>query len=262
MRSIGLLIILSLFCMHGDAVGQVVIRAQRVQAAQVQLVGEAENEDNPNKPKEAPECLRPLINVELSFVKRVCEPTDEQMTKIVEAAIQAHKAMADIVTPQGAAERIRVIEGAMFMGQNQERISVNPYQRIREDMAKLLVPLISAEQYTKYEEESKLREHYERETAVGIVLDMIDSRLVLSTDQRQQISEKLMSKWKEVDVLWLQNYRNNPNYLPTMPEHLFEQVLTDSQKELWDLATMQKVTMFSHINQGNQTGFTEEWIKP
>jgi len=47
--------------------------------------------------KTAPEFLKPLINVELSFVKRVCDPSDVQMKAIVAAVKDARKAMADIV---------------------------------------------------------------------------------------------------------------------------------------------------------------------
>jgi hypothetical protein len=261
MRQVALIFILLLWFDRGVAFGQVVIKAVRAQAAPLKAAAIEEIKDKPDKPPQAPECLRPLINAELSFVKRVCEPTDEQMTAIVEAAKEAHKAMASIITEQGQAIAWRPGD-AMFMGPNQERISTNPFRRVREDIAKLLKPLISAEQYAKYTEEAELRDLYEQDAAVGIVLDMIDSRLVLSVDQRNEIEKKLMTGWKELDLLWLQNYRHNPQYMPTMPDQLITPSLSASQRALWTAATQQKVTMYANLNQGNSSGFTEEWIKP
>lgn len=140
-------------------------------------------------------------------------------------------------------------------------MSVNPYHRVREDMAKLLEPLVSPEQYAKYVEEARLRDEYERDAAVGIVLGMIDAKLALSADQRKAIYEKLMEEWKDIDLQWLQNYRNNPQYMPQMPDELISPVLTERQKELWIAATLQKVTMYANLGQGNPAGFTEEWLK-
>lgn len=252
---------LAILCIQGIALGQVQMKAVRLQTVPVEAVAAQQEDGNQGQPKDAPECLRPLINAELSFIKRVCEPTDEQMKAIVEAAKEAHKALASIVTPQGVPVPFQPNGGAMFMGMQGERISTNPYLRVREDIAKLLEPLVSAEQYAKYAEESKLRDVYEREAAVGIVLDMIDAKLVLSVDQRKEIFEKLMKDWKEVDLQWLQNYRNNPHYMPNLPEQLIAPSLTDSQKKIWTVATQQKVTMYSHIGQGNPSGFVEEWIE-
>lgn len=264
-RLIGLTLALFLCAEQGVALAQVKAEVLKMPAvrlragAQVAIV-EAENEQ-PKGDKEAPECFRPLINIELSFVKRVCEPTDEQMDKIVAAAKEAHKAMASVVTPQGAAMAFRAGGMMMFMGPQGERMTVNPYHRVREDVAKLLEPLVSPEQYTKYVEEARLRDEYERDAAIGIVLDMIDSRLVLSEDQRKEIGQKLMNDWKEVDLQWLQNYRNNPQYMPQMPDELISPTLTAAQKKLWTAATMQKVTMYANLGQSNAFGFAEEWLK-
>jgi hypothetical protein len=262
-----LVLALALFLGTGQGIALAQVKAEalkmpaiRMRAAAQIAVVEAEKEQ-PEGDKEAPECFRPLINIELSFVKRVCEPTDEQMDKIVAAAKEAHKAMASVVTPQGAAMAIRAGGIMMFMGPEGERMTVNPYHRVREDVAKLLEPLVAPEQYAKYVEEAKLRDEYERDAAIGIVLDMIDARLVLSAEQRKEIGQKLMNDWKEVDLQWLQNYRNNPQYMPVMPDELILPTLTEAQRKLWTAATRQKVTMFANLGQDSAFGFTEEWLK-
>jgi len=263
-RLIGLTLAFFLCIEQGIALAQVKAKVLKMggmggkgAAAQI-AIADAENEQ-PEGDKEAPECFRPLINIELSFVKRVCEPTDEQMTKIVAAAKEAHQAMASLVKPQNAAQAMRA--HAMFMGPQGERMSINPYHRVREDVAKLLEPLVSPEQHAKYVEEARLRDEYERDAAVGIVLDMVDAKLALSADQRKEIYGKLMEEWKDIDLQWLQNYRNNPQYMPQMPDELISPVLTEKQKELWIAATLQKVTMYANLGQGNPAGFTEEWLK-
>jgi len=203
--------------------------------------------------------LKPLINVELSFVKRVCEPTDDQMAAIVVAAKDAHEAMASILTDQGQAFNPLGRNQQIFMGPNQERMSVNPYIRVREDVANLLKPLLSAEQYTRFVAEAKSRDEYERDAAVGTVLEMLDAKLILSPEQQTQLQEKLSADETLPDLHTLSVYSSNTQYMPQLSERLITPVLTEAQKQIW--SSLNRISFHQSILQGNSEGFTEDWLK-
>jgi len=226
----------------------------------LQVVAEAGGGEEDQGENDAPEILRPLINDELSFVFRACEPTDKQMKAIVAAAKEAHKAMASIVTERGRRVVVRNT-GVIFLGPNHEQLAVNPYQRVREDFAKLLQPIITADQYARYVKEAKLREAYEREAAISIVLNMIDARLILTEEQRSQLFQKLLAEWEDAEFQWLQNYRRNPQYVPQLPNDMITPFLTPDQSQRWTEATSQRVMIHARIDQRKSSGFTEEWLK-
>ena len=260
-----------LFCFHSIAIGQEYKRKTILlkDAGVIQKAGDGEKK-NENRPrikiqrvldneKAAPEFLKPLINVELSFVKRVCEPTDDQMAAIVVAAKDAHEAMASILTDQGQAFNPLGRNQQIFMGPNQERMSVNPYIRVREDVANLLKPLLSAEQYTRFVAEAKSRDEYERDAAVGTVLEMLDAKLILSPDQQTQLQEKLSADETLPDLHTLSVYSSNTQFMPQLSERLITPVLTEAQKQIW--SSLIRVSIHQNISQGNTEGFTEDWLK-
>jgi hypothetical protein len=157
--------------------------------------------EKPDAKKPSIAFLKPLVNVELSFAKLACELTNDQMKPIVAEAKKAHQAMADIVIKQEAAgDDFFTKNNVIFSGPNEQLMVVNPFKRIRDDVAKLLKPLVTEEQYAKFAEESRLREEYERETAVQLLLNLLDLKLVLSAEQRKRLHEKLMAQWQDLDL--------------------------------------------------------------
>jgi len=209
---------------------------------------------------DVPEFLKPLINLELSFIKRVCDPSDDQMTAMVKEAENVIGVMSDIVGVPGQV-RMGGDVGALFRGPNQEQLVGNPFHRVRTEMAIFVKPILTAEQYDRYFEESKQRDEFEREVAVGIAVELLDSKLVLTSEQRTQLTDKLMQGWKQVDFQWLQSYQNNPQYLPTMPSDLIEPILTSTQKKLWNAVNRTRVTLHVYMGNANSFGLEEEWIK-
>jgi hypothetical protein len=212
-----------------------------------------------NNPNPAPDFLKPLINLELSFVKRVCDPTDEQMTAIIAAAKEAHEAMANILTDQRQAFENRGIQREIFMGPNNQRMNVNPFKRVREDVAKLLKPLVSEQQYASYTEEANSRDEYERAAAVDTLLEMLDAKLLLSPDQQTQLHEKMSTSDTLPDLHTLIVYSSNTQYLPQLPDQLITPILSATQKQIW--SSLNRVSIHQNLSQGNPTGFTEDWLK-
>jgi len=233
--------------------GCVIAQEGFLRMAEVATVAEPEDAGS----QKTPEFLKPLVNLELSFIKRTCEPSDEQMTAIVAEAKKAFDAMSNLVDDQQANQWGDVA----FVGPNQERLSANPFLRIRQDAAKFLQPLVSEDQYKKYVDESSQRNEFEREAAMVIAIDLIDGKVALTDQQRTQLMEKLMKNWDKADFQHLQNYQMNRQYLPAFPDHLIEPILTRAQREILSAANQSRATMFVNMATGSAFGFDEDWIK-
>jgi len=215
--------------------------------------------DNPDVKKPSITFLKPLVNVELSFAKLACELTDDQMKPIVAEAKKAHQAMADIVIRQDAAgDDFYTKNKVIFSGPNDEVMVVNPFKRIRDDVAKLLKPLVTEEQYAKFAEESRLREEYERETAVQFLLNLLDLKLVLSLEQRKRLHEKLMAQWQDLDLHTLDSSIMNQDGFPPAPDHLIIPELNASQQKLLNAQTRDSTHVY--IGEDELFNSVEGWL--
>jgi hypothetical protein len=205
------------------------------------------------------EFLKPLINVELSFVKRVCEPTDEQMAAIIAAARNAHQAMGNIIDNPRVNRNVFDRSNEVFLGPNQERLSANPYIWVRRDVERFLKPLVSAEQYARYIEELDAREKYEREAAIAILLELLDDKLHLSQDQQAKLHEEFLFGTNFPDLNSMNLYIQNPQYLPNLNGYAVEPILNNSQKLIWK--SLSQTHFAQRLQTNNNTGFKEEWLK-
>ena len=203
-----------------------------------------------------PEFLKKLVNSELSFVKRVCHPSDDQMSAIVEAATRAYQKMADLINEPN--QQFFVGNKIRIMGPANEQLKENPYTRIRRDVKQYLKPLVSTKQFQQYEAEAKARDDFERTAAIQIVVGIIDSKLVLTEDQQTQLQDQLMKGWKNIDIDWLKRYLFNPQYLPQVPDKIVTDILTPPQRKSWE--TFQKTQMSMHLGMQQNAGIREEWI--
>ncbi|MEM6470772.1 MAG: hypothetical protein AAF802_14530 [Planctomycetota bacterium] len=201
--------------------------------------------------------LKPLINCELSFIHRVCEPDESQMEQIVEAAKSAHAEMGAMVIGNGA--NVRVVVGqqnVMFNGPNGERMNGNPYDRVRNDAKKYLKPLISETQYAKYMEEFEARKEYERGCSVDLAMAVLDRKVGLLDDQRDKIREIMMSKFN-LDLGLMNIYIYNPQFAPPWPKEI-NQELSSVQKEV--LADGPRVFNTMHVGNGPDLGL-KDWLE-
>lgn len=235
-----------------DCLAQVDAQAVEDASAETEPANDAEDQ--------APDFLVPIMNVELSLVKRICEPNDVQMKAIVVAAKKAHQAMADIVEqPEEFDDDQPRSSSVKFMGPNGESVLANPYVRVRQDMAKLLKPIVSEPQYARYTEEVKAREEYERETAIALVVKILDAKLAFSADQRERVQKTFRSEAKDIDIHWLVLADTNGDLLPPLPDQLFVPVLNDAQQKL--LASLRRENVIPGIFDAGLIEFGEEWLK-
>lgn len=229
--------------------------------AQIKALAADPAEQNTDKPDDTPiEFLKPLVNVELSFIKRVCKPSDEQMSTIVKAANKAFLKMNEIVQDQNGIRVVHNVNAAVNVrGPNQERLTENPYVRIRDDAAKYLKPLLKKNQFENYLKESDARQQFERTVAIEIAVDLVDEKVILSDQQRKRLAEKLDTNWKSVDVQQMQMYLQNPQYVPALYFVALDAIFTKKQMVAWG---SMKSTHFSlYIGNAPDSGLGEDWIK-
>lgn len=205
--------------------------AHPVRAQEVMVVEALGGPDDANA--DIVEQLRPLVNVELGFIKRVCDPTDEQKQKIAAAVEESLEAMSDIV---GAPQKpFGGFGGGVVMARaaNGQELKENPSTRIRRDLADTIRPLLSEQQFAAYETELEKRDQFRREAAVSMAVELIDRHLALTDDQRLRITERLLEKWQGAENLSMQTYVNNPQYVPPAPEVVVQPELDDAQRRAW-----------------------------
>lgn len=229
-----------------SAYGQALAPLRFAQPAQADVAGKT------------PECLKLLVNIELSFIKRACEPSDVQMKAIVAEAKVAFKAMSDMIVNN---QRGFMIGEGTFRGPNQELFDENPYVRVRKDAARYLKPLVSEKQHKKYVEEAKARDQFERSTAIDISLDLVDDLLLLTSDQRRMVYDKLMKDWTTIDFQILQMYLSNPQYMPSFPIDSFKKILEKPQIRLLTEASKRRISFNVTLRNEAQDEKGEEWIQ-
>lgn len=206
------------------------------------------------KPK-PPEFLKPLVNAELSFIHRVCKPTDEQMETIVESAEEALEGMVDLLDQR---VRGRTASTIQYRGLNGQRLNQNPVQRIREDTMDYLPLLLTEEQYQKYKQESSQRERIEREAASDYLVALMGEKLILTKIQKRQLREAFLEEWPDLDVEWVVTYISNQRFVPIIPSNLLRKVLTTEQQTAW--ASFQQVNINVMLGQNAELFLEKEWL--
>ena len=186
---------------------------------------------------------RPVLKVELSFAKRVCDLSDEQL----QAAIAEGKA---VLTEFAANPKNANAPQAFFLfnGFGQARAPARP----RDSLEKLLQSKIDAtlneEQRKVYKLELKDRELFRRRAIIGVLVGNLTQKLDLSVEQGEQIGESLEEKWSTnwaPDLEVIENY--SQQYFPQIPNNTIVPHLDANQKKLWN--GLQKVN-FSHGHGG------------
>jgi hypothetical protein len=205
------------------------------------------------------EFMKPLYNTEISFVKRVCNPSDQQMKDIIAAVKTAYQATGDM---DDDPNNINFQAGQVrIMGPGNEQLNENPYRRVRRDAKNHLKEPLSDEQYAKYLLEVKQRDDFERGAAIEIVVGLIDDKLPLTGPQRNELVQGLLDKWNDVDLQSVQNYVYNPEYVPQLPPGVIDKVLTKKQMSTWRTLNVMNISFHVGFNNGQNMTLDEEWIK-
>lgn len=204
--------------------------------------------------------LRPLMNVELGFVKRVCKPTEEQKRAIAAAAEKCLEGMGDMAGGRNAG-MVQGFQGRLVVARdaNGRPLSDNPWSRIRGDLAEAIRPLLSEQQLADYTAELEKRAQFRREAAVGITVALLDRHLALTVQQQEALTARLLEKWPDAENLAIETYMHNPQYVPPVPEAIVQRELDDAQKRVWK--SLRKAQFTLQLSNGHAESWDEDFLE-
>jgi len=158
--------------------------------------------------------LNKILDVELYFVQKVCQPNAEQAARLRKF---------------GAGEVVTLAK-LMAENQNQEN-TVDPRQLLTKALGREIEKVCSAEAAKRYREEMSGRLDYKQAAAAGLMLANMDRDLFLSPDQAQKIEGELHQNWKPE---WSRNLQGlmYPQYAPWPDAKLIQPHLTPEQSQL------------------------------
>jgi len=194
------------------------------------LVGALEENPDPNvanlERQYLPQFQR-LLKPEVAFIRRVCQPNEEQHSQIVKSADQRLRlAVREYAIAQNNMRRPRVIGF-------RARSMPDPRKLVQQQLAKLVKLKLSAEQAKAYQQECDKRNAHRKHATVLSLVAKLDQELVLTAEQRGKLIESLSSNWEDGWLQSLQILVHNHQYLPNLPDSDVVPFLNETQKTIW-----------------------------
>jgi hypothetical protein len=170
--------------------------------------------------------LRPLVRAQLHVIKTVCATTKEEQSKLARDS----DPVLDEATKKFADTQLAMQRGmAIQIGQQQV---TSPRELVRDGILKLVKTQLPADRAGRYQAEVDAQIANEMRVAARNLVARFDEELVLSTEQREKISEAL-AKSKDSTVKNFEgNFYNGP-YFPAVPDNLVTPHLNPSQLRIW-----------------------------
>jgi len=194
----------------------------------------------------------PLMTAELSFINRACDLNLEQRKKIKAASDTCLKVA---VRKYSMAQR-GIMNGRVGRGQP---TVLDPNELLHQTLAKVLQETLRPEQQTAYDAELVERKAYCKRVALENVVAIIDEHLVLTIDQRRQLTESLDKNWQPSWVQSLEMLLNNNRYLPSIPDQFVVSTLNETQKQVWRSTQKQNYMVFGRVHLRQQAGALDDF---
>ena len=174
--------------------------------------------------------LRPNLMVEYRFLRTVCAPSKEQRRPIARAGLAGLKdaATAFVEWQYDPARRARPND------------QPNPRHIIEEALAAAAKENLTPDQQERYRYELEDRAAERKRFAILTLVAKLDQCLILSSKQRDAISEALSARWNDSWWQGIQNYSLESNYFPLLPDDGIVPFLKDAQRKIW--TGLQKTT--------------------
>lgn len=190
---------------------------------------------------------RPIVKVELSFAKRSCDLTDEQLQKAIN---ECKTALTEFAKKQG---NVNQRNGMVLFAGGLQQQSTPPREKLEQELQTKIVSTLTVEQSKAYQKELEQRVEFRRDAIVGALLRGLDSKLSLSERQSEDIREGMIENWSDnwaPELEMVDNY--GQHYFPQIPSKAITPYLDASQKRVWN--GLQKVNFSSGMaihQQGN-----------
>ena len=178
--------------------------------------------------------LRPLLRVELQFLRAVCAPTPEQQPVIDYESQRSFNAIL---------RKYEKYENTS----NPALAEFDPRAALRMELNRLVEQHLSAEQALAYRRECVSRAAAHRQSAILNVLAILDERLLLTFEQRVSLQRSLEANWQDAWCASLESFMyNEDGNLPPIPDRFVVPWLTSKQRKTWQL--LPRDTSFSIEN--------------
>ena len=216
---LGQMLLLS-FCLYGSVHGQDALPEEAaLEGVQVQ------------KPKDPILIyLKRHLNVRRGLIKRTYELSEVDIKNLDAIGEDWIKLELD----KGPKQDGIINQGvALFFGRAPRPIAANDPSKIRKIQSLLdekLTAGLSPEQRGLVLEAIEDSEKFECEANAQVLVSQIDKMFVLTADQRESLEPKIAS-WLKGKFLYMQYYTQQNNYLPDIPESIFENTLTLEQRK-------------------------------
>ncbi|MBC8114866.1 MAG: BON domain-containing protein, partial [Candidatus Saccharimonas sp.] len=170
------------------------------------------------------EQFRPILTMELNFIRQMCDLTPEQRPKIKAAG------EASVTEAARKMAEMQVRQMRVAVAQNSQP---DPRRIIRDALAKVLKETLTPEQMAKYTEEATKRTALRKRAAILSVVALLDSTMCLTVEQRDKITESISSGWQDKWEQWLMMSAYGGQYFPMVPDQFVVTHLNAEQKSVW-----------------------------
>jgi hypothetical protein len=169
--------------------------------------------------------FQPMFRAEYYFIRNTCDlNTDQrkQLARLGESAVRA--AARQFVEAQQ-----KMMRGGWRPGADYP----DPRKFIEEELTRVLRPLLSQYQASRYKTELEKRAVSRKRVVIDNLVVKLDGDLVLTSDQRAKLIEAMSANWKDSWCQSLEMLTNIDNFFPNIPDQVITPILTENQKAVW-----------------------------
>jgi hypothetical protein len=154
--------------------------------------------------------FEPMLKVELSFINRVCKPSDAERQSLIAKCNTWLDTLIREYAKKGGQPNV---EGAWFGGPMAN--TPNPRELLEEGIKKVVEESLSEDQVKLFNDESSKRKEFEKQTALDNLISKIDGELMLTSEQRVKLTESLGANWQKNWAPQLEYFTFGADMLPS-----------------------------------------------
>ncbi len=177
---------------------------------------------------------KPLLKAELAFATRAGHLDKDQRKLLSDEGEKCVKQMAR----DAAKGRQGQVGGFLIVNGRAMRQSLVPRSVLQREIATLVKAKLPPEVSEKYGQEQAKRAQFEKQTLVENTVAMIDAKVRLSAEQRDQVADALSKTWKENDLPQPETFMFGNDFLPPVADRCVIPFLRDAQKAVWQNRNM------------------------
>ena len=167
---------------------------------------------------------RPIVRAELMFVRHICNLNPEQLRPISRETEQTLNEVAKkMVDDQQNGFRIRMPGHAAA--------TPDAGKQLQEGLALVIKKHLTPEQYAHYRSEFDKRSANRKQAALTFLVDVLDRDLVLSSQQREKVTESLSAHWEDGWCMYMEYILYGNQFYPSGVDRICDAIAERSPEE-------------------------------